>query len=86
MVEGTAKEKVEKNDKRSVINVFLEPQKIDTASVLHYLFSIYLSCPLYPLYLIYPSYPFPTLLHPILDRHRHKNLFNHTILRYGRIP
>lgn len=40
MVEGTAKEKVEKNDKGSVINVFLEPQKIDTTSVLHHLFSI----------------------------------------------
>lgn len=86
MVEGTAKEKVEKNDKRSVINVFLEPQKIDTASVLHHLFSIYLSCSLYPLYPIYLSCLFPTLLHPILDRHGHKNLINHTILRHGRIP
>lgn len=86
MVEGTAKEKVEKNDKRSVINVFLEPQKIDTTSVLYHLFSIQLSCPLYPLYLIYPSYLFPTLLHPILDRYGHKNLINHTILRHGQIP
>lgn len=39
MAEGTAKEKVEKNDKRSFINVFLEPQKIDT--VLPQFFTIY---------------------------------------------